>query len=85
MQVSIESGYLSQRGTNVDLDLLTARAELHSAFNKLHLRFGIEMYRRGYLNSDFAFNGGYVRSVSYTHLRLPTTLNSWWYGGWGRG
>lgn len=61
MQVSIESGYLSQRGTNVDLDLLTARAELHSAFNKLHLRFGIEMYRRVYLNSDFAFNGGYVR------------------------
>jgi len=61
MQVSIESGYLNQRGTNVDLDLLTARAEFHSAFNKLHLRVGMDMYRRLYLNSEFAFNGGYVR------------------------
>lgn len=61
MQVSLESGYLNQRGTNVELDLLTARAEFHSAFNKLHLRVGVEMYRRMYLNSEFAFNGGYVR------------------------
>lgn len=61
MQVSLESGYLNQRGTNVDLDLLTARAEFHSVFNKLHLRVGLEMYRRMYLNSEFAFNGAYVR------------------------
>ena len=61
MMVSLESGYLNQSGTNLDLDLLTGRAEFHSVFNKLHLRIGIEMYRRMYLNSEFAFNGAYVR------------------------
>jgi len=61
MKVSLESGYLSQRGINIDLDLVTARAEFHSAFQKLHVRVGVEMYRRLYLNSEFAFNGTYVR------------------------
>lgn len=61
MQVSLESGYLNQRGTNVELDLLTARAEFHSVFNMLHLRVGVEMYRRIYLNSEFDFNGAYIR------------------------
>ena len=61
MRVSLESGYLSQRGMNIDLDLLTARAEFHSVFNKLHVRVGLEMYRRMYLNSEFAFNGTYIQ------------------------
>jgi len=61
MRVSLESGYLNQRGMNINLDLLTARAEFHSAFIKLHLRIGVEMYRRMYQNSEFAFNGGYVQ------------------------
>ncbi len=61
MRVSLESGYLNQRGRNIDLDLLTARAEFHSVFNKLHVRVGVEMYRRTYQNSWFAFNGAYVQ------------------------
>ncbi len=61
MKVSLESGYLNQRGMNIDLDLLTARAEFHSIFNKLHVRVGVEMYRRMYQDSEFAFNGGYVQ------------------------
>jgi hypothetical protein len=61
MRVSIESGYLNQRGMNIDLDLLTARAEFHSVFNRLHVRLGVEMYRRMYLNSEFAFNGAYIQ------------------------
>ena len=61
MRVSLESGYLNQRGANIDLDLLTARAEFQSIFNKLHLRIGLEMYRRIYLNSEFAFNGAYIQ------------------------
>jgi hypothetical protein len=59
--LSLESGYLNQRGLNIDLDLLTARAEFHSVFRKLHLRMGVEMYRRMYLESDFAFNGAFIR------------------------
>ena len=61
MRVSLESGYLNQRGANIDLDLLTARAEFLSTFNKLQLRFGLEMYRRLYLNSEFDFNGAYIQ------------------------
>jgi hypothetical protein len=61
MNISVESGYLNQRGLNIDLDLVTARAEFHSVFQKLHLRIGVEMYKRMYLNSNFAFNGAYVQ------------------------
>ncbi|MDF1575192.1 MAG: hypothetical protein P1P86_08395 [Bacteroidales bacterium] len=61
MRVSLESGYLNQRGSHIDLDLLTSRVEFQSAFNKLQLRLGLEMYRRLYMNSEFAFNGAYVQ------------------------
>jgi hypothetical protein len=61
MKVSLEAGYLNQQGTNIDLDLLTSRAEFQAYFNKLQVRLGIEMYRRLYLNSEFAFNGAYLQ------------------------
>ncbi len=61
MRVSLESGYLNQRGANIDLDLLTSRAEFQSTFNKLRLRVGLEMYRRLYQNSEFAFHGAYIQ------------------------
>lgn len=61
MKVSLEGGYLNQRGANIDLDLLTSRAEFQSTFNKLQLRLGLELYRRLYQNSDFAFNGTYIQ------------------------
>ena len=61
MKLSLEAGYLNQRGTNIDLDLLTSRAEFQAYFNKLQVRLGLEMYRRLYLNSEFAFNGAYLQ------------------------
>jgi len=61
IRVSLESGYLNQRGANIDLDLLTARSEFQSNFNKLQVRVGLEMYRRLYKDSEFAFNGAYVQ------------------------
>lgn len=61
MRVSLEGGYLNQRGANIDLDLLTSRAEFRATFNKLHLRAGLELYRRLYQESDFAFNGAFVQ------------------------
>jgi hypothetical protein len=63
MRVSLETGYLNQRGTNIDLDLLTSRAEFQAFFNKLQVRLGLEMYRRLYLNSEFAFNGAYLQFI----------------------
>ena len=61
MRVSLESGYLNQRGANIDLDLLTSRAEFQSTFNKLQIRLGLELYRRLYQNSEFDFNGAYIQ------------------------
>ena len=61
MKVSLEGGYLNQRGANIDLDLLTSKAEFRSSFNKLQVRVGLELYRRLYQNSDFAFNGAYIQ------------------------
>lgn len=61
MKVSLEGGYLNQRGANIDLDLLTSRAEFRSNFNKLQLRVGLELYRRLYQDSDFEFNGAYIQ------------------------
>ena len=61
MKVSLEGGYLNQRGANIDLDLLTSRAEFRSTFTKLQLRAGLEFYRRLYQNSEFAFNGAFIQ------------------------
>ncbi len=61
MRVSLETAYLNQQGPNIDLDLVTSRAEFQTSFNKLQLRLGLEMYRRLYLNSEFAFNGAYLQ------------------------
>jgi hypothetical protein len=61
MHVSISSGYLHQRGRNIDMDLLTSRAEYSSVFRKLQLRVGLELYRRIYRESEFAINGGYIQ------------------------
>jgi len=61
MRLSLQSGYLDQKGANIDLELLTARFEFLSNFNKLQLRMGLELYRRLYLNSEFDFNGAYIQ------------------------
>lgn len=63
MRVSLEAGYLSQRGTNIDLDLFTSRAEFQAYFNKLQVRLGLDIYKRLYLNSEFAFNGAYLQFI----------------------
>jgi hypothetical protein len=63
MRVSIGSGYLHQAGRNIDMDLFTSRAEFKSVFRKMHIGVGLEMYRRTYRNSEFAFNGAYVQVV----------------------
>jgi hypothetical protein len=61
MRASLETGYLNQRGANINLDLLTSRAELQATFNKLQIRAGLEMYRRLYQDSEFAFNGAFIQ------------------------
>jgi hypothetical protein len=59
-RLDIEGGYLSQRGKNIDLDLLTSRVSLTTSFRQLHFKAGVEMYDRKYQNSDFSFFGTFL-------------------------
>jgi hypothetical protein len=62
-RIDLEAGYLKQTGRNIDLDLLTSKLEISTSFRQLYLKGGVEMYRRHYLKSDFAFVGTFVEMV----------------------
>lgn len=61
MRASMEAGYLTQTGRNIDLDLFTTRAEVSYTRRLLQLKAGVEMYRRHYLESDIYFAGSYIQ------------------------
>lgn len=62
-KIDLDAGYLSQRGQNIDLDLLTSKLEISYSFRQLFLRGGFEMYIRHYLQSDFLFAGTFIEIV----------------------
>ena len=62
-RIDLQAGYLSQNGRNIDLNLFTSRLEISSSLRQLYLKGGVEMYRREYLNSNFAFAGTYVELI----------------------
>jgi len=62
-KATLEAGYLSQTGRNIDLELLTARAEVTTIIRQLTLRFGVNAFNRHYLRSDFTFYGTYIELV----------------------
>ncbi|MEZ5072908.1 MAG: hypothetical protein R2751_18660 [Bacteroidales bacterium] len=65
MKVSVEPSYLRQRGEQIELDLLTGRAEFQANVRQLEVRSGLELYRRLYQNSSFAFHGAYLRLIRH--------------------
>ena len=62
-RIDLDGGYLSQRGRNIDLDLLTSKLEISTSLRQLQFRGGIEMYKRSYLNSSFTFAGTFVELI----------------------
>lgn len=62
-KIDFDAGYLSQKGRNIDLDMITSKLEVSTAFRQLYLKGGLEMYRRHYLESDFLFAGTFVEIV----------------------
>lgn len=62
-KATFEAGYLSQTGRNIDLELLTARAEVTTIIRQLMLRFGVNAFNRHYLRSNFTFYGTYIELV----------------------
>jgi hypothetical protein len=57
LRVNLESSYLDQAGRNIDLKLITARAEAAATFRLLTLKLSNDMYLRKYPDSDFRFFG----------------------------
>ncbi len=55
--------YRKQTGRGIDLNLLTAKAEITSAINRLYLTVGAEIYRRNYVGEEINFKGTYVKIV----------------------
>lgn len=62
-KIDLEAGYLSQKGRNIDLDLLTSKLQVSTSFRQLHMKSGLEMYKREYLESSFAFIGTFIELI----------------------
>ena len=62
-KATVEAGYLRQTGRNIDLELLTARAEVSTIIRQLTLRLGVNAFNRQYLSSNFTFYGTYIELV----------------------
>ncbi|MFZ5941104.1 MAG: hypothetical protein ACOYXB_11080 [Bacteroidota bacterium] len=62
-RLNLQAGYLKQSGRNIDLDLLTARAEITSGFRKLYIVGGISFYQRLYLQSRLSSVRSYIELI----------------------
>jgi len=61
LKLNMELTYRDQKGYQIDLELLTARAELMMKYRNLFMRTGIDFYRRDFLNSEtLNFNGVFI-------------------------
>jgi len=55
--------YRNQQGRGIDLDLLTARAEIISNISQMYFSVGAEVYRRNYIGEKINFKGTFVKLV----------------------
>jgi hypothetical protein len=62
-RVNLDLMWRKQEGRGIDLNLLSARAEVTSTFNKLYFTFGAEIYRRNYIGEKINFKGTYIKIV----------------------
>lgn len=53
--------YRNQRGKEIDLDLLIGRTEFKTAYRKLHVSLGMEVYFRNYLEEKNNFYGTFIK------------------------
>lgn len=59
--LNVDLMYRKQSGRGIDLNLVTARTELTSAFSHLQLTLGLELYRQNYIGEIINFNGTYLK------------------------
>jgi hypothetical protein len=61
--ISLEIAYRKQVGQQIDLDLLTARAQYTLLFRQMYVKVGLNLYERDYLHERTNFIGGFVQIV----------------------
>lgn len=61
--LNLDLMYRKQTGRGIDLDLLTAKFEIVTSLNRLHLSWGTIIYRRNYVGEEINFKGTYIKLV----------------------
>jgi hypothetical protein len=61
IKINADVGYRNQRGPNIDLNMLTLRAEIRATYRQLYFTFGGDIYKRLYLNERLSFRGIYIQ------------------------
>ncbi|NOY37459.1 MAG: hypothetical protein GXO83_07765 [Chlorobi bacterium] len=62
-KASLEFGYLRQRGENLNLDVITAKAELSTSLRQLYLKGGIELYSRRYTEESLTMGSLFIKAT----------------------
>lgn len=60
-KINMQVGYLSQKGKNIDLDLVTGRFEFLTNLRKLYFTTGVNLYNKRYTNSNFTYTRAYLQ------------------------
>ena len=60
-KLNFDIGYRKQVGEQIDLDLITAKAEFNTVYRNLYMKVGLEMYRRNYVGEELNFRGVYFQ------------------------
>lgn len=61
--INLDLMYRKQTGRGIDLDLMTAKAEINSSYNRLYVAAGVEVYKRNYVGETINFKGIYFKLV----------------------
>jgi len=59
-KVMTDIGYLRQHGKNINLDLLTGKAEFLTSIRQFYIKAGVQNYIRKYLENKHIFFGTYI-------------------------
>jgi hypothetical protein len=62
-KLNLEFGYRKQVGNEIDLDLLTGKAEYTTVYRQMFFTVGMQVYQRIYLNEKTNFIGGYFEII----------------------
>lgn len=59
IRINLDCMYRNQSGRGIDLSMITAKSELIANIRQLNLIFGVEFYKRNYVDENLHFRGTY--------------------------